>query len=57
MSLYQINIEDKMKSNKRLIETKQDRLNRFVTQHRLTQQQANKQVLQYARLVCNILGG
>jgi hypothetical protein len=47
-----------MRNNvKKKIETKQNRLNRFVTQGRLSQQQANEQVLQYAKLVCSILGG
>ena len=43
-------------SNKKLIEKKQNRLNRLVTQQSMTQQQANEQILQYARLLCNKLG-
>lgn len=43
-------------SNKKLIERKQARLQRFVNQGRLAQSEANRQVGQYARLVVKILG-
>ena len=54
-------------SNKKLIEKKQNRLNRLVLQGSivqgctkasvpLTQTKANEQILQYAKLVCKILG-
>lgn len=44
-------------SNKKLIEKKQNRLNRLVLQGSITQTKANEQVLQYAKLVCKTLGG
>lgn len=45
-----------MKSVKKLIESKQARLQRIVNQGRLSQTEANKQVLQYAKLADTILG-
>jgi hypothetical protein len=45
-----------MLSVKNLIERKQARLQRIVNQGRLSQAEANYQVLQYAKLACKILG-
>lgn len=41
---------------KKMIEKKQNRLNKLVLQGSITQQQANEQIRQYARLLCNKLG-
>lgn len=41
---------------KKMIEKKQNRLNSLVSYGKLTQQQANEQIRQYAKLVCNKLG-
>ena len=43
-------------STKKQIEQKQSRLNRLVKYGHLNQQEANKQVRKYARLVCRVLG-
>ena len=49
-----------MKTNKtnvkKLIEQKQNRLNRLVNHNQLDQQTVNEQIKQYARLICGILG-
>ena len=42
---------------KKRIEQKQERLNRFVNQGRLTQAEANRQVIQFAKAACRVLGG
>jgi len=47
---------DRKLGTKRNIEKKQNRLNRLVLQGSITQQQANEQIRQYAKLVCNKLG-
>ncbi len=44
-------------SIKKMIEKKQDRLNRLARQGSITQTESNKQVLQYAKLTVKILGG